>query len=294
MERMSHLLHPLQRYQLQIEHALGEAVLQLGEESPLRAACEYSLLVGGKRLRPAVVLMVADALGARHSVIKAALATEFLHTASLIADDLPSMDNAELRRDALTLHRKYGEDVALLATYALIAAGYGYIAENALELKQLEPAGEWDHVCVLAIANATRNTGIHGTTGGQYLDLHPPAVLEDALARLIHLKTTTLFEVSFVLGWLFGGGNRDQLPSVAELSRNFGLAYQIADDLDDLEEDRQLGRGVNYALQFGETQARVQLSAALDACEQLAHTLGLRGAALFEITSALRQTAALA
>jgi geranylgeranyl diphosphate synthase type II len=282
----------LQRYHGQIEAALHDAVQGLGEDTRLREACGYALLSGGKRLRPAIVLMVADALGAKHSVIRAALATEFFHTASLIADDLPCMDDAPLRRAQPTLHRRFGQDVALLATYALIAEGYQYIAENVEELKCRAPGKPWDEIGIRALQNATRNTGIRGATGGQYIDLHPPEKASGALVRqLIHMKTTTLFEISFVLGWLFGGGNPAELPRVTELSHQFGLAYQIADDLDDLDEDTRQGRPFNYALAFGLDAARQQLRDSVATCETLSEGLGLRVGALLEISSSLREMA---
>lgn len=284
-------LHALQRHHSKIELALREAVGRLGEPSRLRDACEYALLSGGKRLRPALVLLVADALGARHSVMRVALATEMFHTASLIADDLPCMDDAAERRTKPTLHREFGDDVALLATYALIAEGYQLLAENVAELKERDPVHPWDSVGIRALENATRNTGIRGTTGGQYIDLHPPTPLDgETVLKLIHMKTTTLFEISFVLGWLFGGGAIEQLDRVTELSRQFGLAYQIADDLDDVDEDARNGRRVNYALAFGTDNARAQLQESLSRCESLAESLGL-GGPLLAITAFLRNMA---
>ncbi len=282
---------PLRRYRSEIDEGLRKAVLHMGEESRLRAACEQALLSGGKRLRPAIVLAVAEALGAQHSVIKAALATEFFHTASLIADDLPCMDDAEDRRQRPTLHRAFGEDIALLATYALIAEGYRFVAANAFELKRLRPEQPWERVGLLALENATRNTGLQGTTGGQYLDLHPPAELDGTLAKLIHMKTTTLFEISFVFGWLFGGGDPDRLSGVTELARHLGLAYQIADDLDDVEEDARVGRRVNYALTFGVDRARQQLFESVGSCETHLASLGLRGEVLLQLSTMLRQRA---
>src|ERR1700722_633886 len=103
----------LKPYQQQIEQKLQESIEQLGAKSKLRDACEYALLNGGKRFRPILVIMIANALGKKFDVTSAALAVEFFHTASLIADDLPCMDDDDERRSKPTLHKVYGEGTAL-------------------------------------------------------------------------------------------------------------------------------------------------------------------------------------
>src|SRR5688572_22103732 len=114
----------LEPYKQLIEQKLRESIDQLGPKTTLRDACEYALFSGGKRFRPALVLMIANALGYEVDVLPAAMGIEFFHTASLIADDLPCMDNDDERRNKPTTHRLYGESTSLLATYALISAGY--------------------------------------------------------------------------------------------------------------------------------------------------------------------------
>ena len=127
------ILEPYKQY---IEQKLRESVEQLGDKNPLRDACEYAFLNGGKRFRPALVLMIAKGIGFEADVSQAALGIEFFHTASLIADDLPCMDNDEERRHKPTTHRIYGESTALLATYALISAGYACLAKNGNIIKR--------------------------------------------------------------------------------------------------------------------------------------------------------------
>src|SRR5437016_8742652 len=117
-------------YKARIEPAIVSSLSRFGEKTELRDACEYSLQTGGKRFRPAIVYMVTDALKSKNDVTDAALAVEFFHTASLIADDLPCMDNDDFRRGRPTTHKVYPESVALLASFALIAAGFEYIAMN--------------------------------------------------------------------------------------------------------------------------------------------------------------------
>lgn len=269
-----------------VDQALAAGMHRLGEPSPLRDACGYALLNGGKRLRPAIVLLVAEAKGHPQEVVRAALATEYFHTASLIADDLPCMDDALDRRGRAALHRAYGEDVAVLASYALIAEGYRSIAATSLDLERAAP-GRWGRACALAVECASVNTGLGGAAGGQYLDLHPPAALEAALPELLHMKTATLFEISFVFGWLFGGGDAERLPRVRALSKAFGLAYQLADDLDDFEQDAAKG-AVNYAVHLGADRAQALLRASLATCEEIADELGLRTAAFLELLGSCR------
>ena len=123
-------LNDLYSLKNKVEEELKSVISNLGEKTKLRDACEYSLLSGGKRVRPIIVLMIREALGARFDVMPAALATEFFHTASIIADDLPCMDNDDQRRDKPTLHKVFDESVALLSSYTLISLGYEYIHKN--------------------------------------------------------------------------------------------------------------------------------------------------------------------
>lgn len=238
-------------YKLKFEKSLKEYIPSLGEKSQLRDACEYALLSDGKRFRPALVYMMQEALGSKADVTKAAFAVEFFHTASLIADDLPCMDNDDERRNRPATHKVFGETTALLATYALIAAGYECLAKNAQELG---PAG--DRVCTLALENAAYNTGLLGATGGQFLDVYPPDLSVATLRDILHKKTVSLFEISFMLGWLYGGGDIGLCDKVKKAASHFGMAFQIADDFDDIEQDKKNGRQVNMALVCGEASAR--------------------------------------
>lgn len=248
----------LKPYKQLIEQKLRENIEQLGVKNALRDACEYALLNGGKRFRPALVMMIAKALGCEADVSQAAMGIEFFHTASLIADDLPCMDNDDERRNAPATHRVYGESVALLATYALISGGYACLAKNARMLKNsAHPhAHQSDHLCVLALENATYNTGLCGTTGGQFLDLTPPNLSLSLVQEVIQKKTVTLFEISFVLGWLFGGGDLNQLDLVKKSAAYFGMAFQIADDLDDMAQDLAHHHSINIANVLGKEHAK--------------------------------------
>ena len=255
-------------YRSQLELLIKENIPALGPKTQLRDACEYALLNGGKRFRPALVLMIAKALGSKIDASQAALAIEYFHTASLIADDLPCMDDDDFRREKPSTHKIFGEGSALLASYALISAGYGCIVKNS----QILPTNG-DQVCRLALENATENTGLLGATGGQFLDLFPPDLSIETLREIIHKKTVSLFEISFIFGWLFGGGDLHRLDEVKKAASHFGMAFQIADDLTDVAQDIKNQRKVNFALVFGPENAldafRIEKEAFLNTIETL-------------------------
>lgn len=206
-----------EEYKKRFELSLREYIEKMGPKSSLRDACSYSLMNGGKRLRPLIVLMTADAIGSCE-VMPAALSVEFFHTASLIADDLPCMDNDLKRRGVPSLHRAFGEAPAILASYTLIAAGYGGIHENGKILQQSPQfaisANSRAMTCLEAV---TRSAGIHGATQGQFLDLFPPPLDYRVVREIILKKTVTLFEISFLFGWLFGGGISLLFPHCAHV-----------------------------------------------------------------------------
>ncbi len=243
----------IKNYQERVDRGINESISLFGPKTPLRDACEYALRNGGKRFRPSIVLMIADAIGKGVNVMQAALSIEYFHTASLIADDLPCMDNDDLRRDCPSLHKKFNESIALLASYTLISEGYGAVARNSgiIARSGLGFAHEADHRCVLTIENITYNTGLSGAVGGQFSDLFPSDLSLNTILEIIQQKTGSLFEIAFVTGWLFGGGATERLPQIKKLAHHFGNAFQIADDLGDMEQDVKNERKVNVANLFG-------------------------------------------
>jgi geranylgeranyl diphosphate synthase type II len=253
------MTHPaLMHYKKIIEQKIVENMPAFGPKNPLRDACEYVLTNDGKRFRPALVYMIADALGHKADVTQAALAIEYCHTASLVADDLPCMDDDDLRRNRPSAHKAFGEDMALLVSYALIAASYGCLEKNSRVIKDsdLPFAKRADSICVLALENASFNTGLFGATGGQFVDLYPPDLSLETIRDVLHKKTVSLFEISFVFGWLYGGGDPARLDDVKKAAGHFGMAFQIADDIDDLDQDIKNGRKVNMAAVFGLESAK--------------------------------------
>ena len=242
-EAVTAILSP---YKERIESSILEVSNRFGEKTALRDACEYALQTGGKRFRPALVFMISDALGKNLDVSGAAVSVELFHTASLIADDLPCMDNDDFRRGRPTTHKAFGEATALLASFALIAAGFEEIARNSAARPLLaQPATYF----------ASRLNGIHALIGGQYLDLYEAHLDEKKIYEIMEKKTVSLFQLSFILGYLFGGGDPTRVPEVEKVAYDFGAAFQILDDIDDIEKDLQAGRKANYALLFSKEKA---------------------------------------
>lgn len=237
-----------------IEKEIARSILGFGEKTKLRDACEYALKSGGKRYRPLLVLLVAEGVGKGLNVMPAALSVEYFHTASLIADDLPCMDNEEERRSKPCLHKVYGETIALLGSYALICAAFEKIRENGIVLRE-SGISHSDQICSIALEHTSICAGIKGATGGQFLDLFPPNFNLDTIRDVIYKKTVTLFEVSFTLGWLFGGGDLDKTDRIKKAAYHFGMAFQIADDIEDLAQDEKNQREINIARHIGKERA---------------------------------------
>jgi geranylgeranyl diphosphate synthase type II len=275
----------LDTYRQKFERELLTGIERFGEKSRLRDACEYALVNGGKRLRPLIVMMTSDALAKGFDVTAAALSVEFFHTASLIADDLPCMDNDDMRRNRPSLHKTFGEATAILASYTLIAEGYGGIHLNGERMREQsrERASE---AALLCLAAATRCAGIQGATNGQFLDLFPPDSSWETIQKVIEQKTVTLFEISFLFGWLFGGGGRAHLKELQTLARNLGMAFQIADDLDDVPQDGK--RGVNIAGVLGKEKARSLFEEKIAAFKNSLEGLGLWTKPFQEFYASLR------
>lgn len=191
----------------------------------------YALTGAGKRVRPVLTLAVAELFGERSDpVLDLACAIEMVHACSLVLDDLPSMDDAQLRRGRPTVHRVYGENVALLASLALLNRAYALVAESAHRLALRRYTAE-DMVHHLAAA-----IGSDGLIGGQALDLlaKPEELNLDTLEYIHSHKTGALFMAAGELGAMAADARRRDLEVIARYAKNLGLAFQIADDLLDV------------------------------------------------------------
>jgi geranylgeranyl diphosphate synthase type II len=200
----------------------------------------YSLMAGGKRLRPILAVAACEAVGGHlDAVIGYACALEMIHTYSLVHDDLPCMDDDDLRRGRPTNHKVFGEAIATLAGDGLLTDAFGLIAAAARS-KGVPPEVVIDVISELADA-----AGSAGMVGGQVLDLlaegRPLTVQE--LEHLHGRKTGALFVASVYGGARLGGANQHQLEALRAYARALGLAFQVADDLLDVEQTtQQLGK----------------------------------------------------
>ena len=204
-------------------------------------AMAYSLLAGGKRLRPILCLASADAVGGdRTMALPAACAIELIHTYSLIHDDLPAMDNDTMRRGRPTLHVVAGEGMAILAGDGLLTQAFHHLAS---EPRSTDPDVVVRKLAVIQLIAAA--AGPAGMVGGQAIDLasvtpdpagrlSPP--LDEQGVRTMHSKKTgALLRVSGTAGAVMGGGTREQVAAIDEACGEFGLAFQIVDDILDVE-----------------------------------------------------------
>ncbi len=199
----------------------------------LHAAMRYSLEAGGKRLRPVLVLAVAelDVQAGKPDALPAAVAIECLHTYSLIHDDLPCMDDDDLRRGRPTLHREFDEATALLAGDALLTHAFGLLAEAYADRPVLAHA---------LIAELARTAGSQRLIGGQMEDLLGEAKGNATPADLeyIHLnKTAAMIETALVMGGLLLDWPEQPLKCLRQIGRDLGLAFQIVDDILDVTAD---------------------------------------------------------
>lgn len=231
-------------------------------------AMKYSLFAGGKRLRPALTLGACEMIcGDDAPAMPAACALEMIHTYSLIHDDLPCMDNDDLRRGKPTSHKQYNEATAILAGDGLLTMAFYELART----------GRADAVAALAEAS-----GVGGMAGGQYYDmLSQGGTCDlDRLQQIHACKTGALITVSLRLGALFGDASPEQLDAVTHYGRHLGMLFQITDDILDVTGDAEaLGKSVGkdeqsekatYPAVLGLEQSRVLAhDAASAACAEL-------------------------
>ncbi|KAL8265938.1 hypothetical protein R6Q59_003282 [Mikania micrantha] len=221
-----------------VNNALEEAV-PLQEPLKIHEAMRYSLLAGGKRVRPILCLASCELVGGAESRAMAmALAVEMVHTMSLIHDDLPCMDNDDLRRGKPTNHKVYGDDTAVLAGDALLSLAFEHLATRTI--------GVGPDRVVQAISELASAVGSLGLVAGQIVDISSEGKQDVDLNKLeyIHVhKTAKLLEAAVVGGAVLGGGNSDEVERVRKYARSIGLLFQVVDDiLDVTKSSEELGK----------------------------------------------------
>jgi geranylgeranyl diphosphate synthase type II len=215
-----------------------QLVEELNERDPLnKTLCEsmkYSLMAGGKRLRPIMLMAAADAVGAKGTdYLTTGCAMEMIHTYSLIHDDLPAMDDDDYRRGKLTNHKVYGAGMATLAGDALLTLAFEVM---------LRQQGVSAETLVQVVREISQAAGPDGMGGGQALDLESEGKqISMETMKKIHLgKTGALFRAAIRSGAILGGASEDELQALTVYADNFGLAFQITDDILDVIGDEQV------------------------------------------------------
>lgn len=211
----------------------------------IHEAMRYSVMNGGKRLRPVLAIASCEAVGGDYSaVLPTGCAIEFIHAFSLIHDDLPSLDNDDLRRGRPTNHKVFGEAVAILAGDGLLAYAFETITQ---QTKNVPAEVVVDVTCKVAAA-----TGMSGMIVGQIVDMisEGKKVDHETLKFMHRNKTGALITVSCVTGAMIGGGSPEQIASLRVYGEKIGIAFQIADDILDIEgSEEKLGKPIGSDLE---------------------------------------------
>ena len=235
-----------------VDEALAEVGLeQPADTAPLAEALRYSLLAGGKRLRPLLCLATAEAVGgSAESALPTALALELVHTFSLVHDDLPALDDDDLRRGRPTSHVRFGEDVAILSGDGLLNEAYGRVARS-----EGVPAER----LLAVVRELSDGVGLAGMIGGQYLDITGSLDLE----RTARLKTGALIATSCACGAIVAGARVDETDAARRFGSELGLLFQIVDDiLDATGTDAQLGKRAGADVRRGRHTFATELGVA--------------------------------
>lgn len=262
----------LKRRQRLVDRALELWVSSKDEFPPqLHRAMHYSLFPGGKRLRPILALAAAEAVGGRAAdALPLACSLELIHTYSLIHDDLPSMDNDDLRRGKPTCHRIFGEALAILAGDALLTEAFHILTRP--DLMKGVPSSHR----LRAIYHVARAAGSSGMIGGQVMDITSEGKkIENPLLEYIHShKTGALIAASAYAGGIVGGGSPRECRALKRYGEKLGLAFQVTDDLLDVQgEVNKLGKAARkdeakgkatYPALFGIAESRRKAEALVE------------------------------
>lgn len=243
----------------QIEVSLGDNLpfAPAAVETAFNEAVRYSVFPGGKRLRPVLTMLGAELFGGQpKDVLNAAAAVEYIHTSSLIFDDLPCMDDSPHRRGKLALHEKFGEGLSTLVAIGFLNQAYQLVALD----------GNGDHErSVNAILEIVDCVGPRGMVGGQSVDLMIATGGECKICSrskfggVLNLKTSSLIRLALRLGAILSGGRGEQIAILSEFAEALGHAYQISDDIIDLHQDASIlqnSKETNETKRSAETLAK--------------------------------------
>ena len=240
-----------------------------GFSRTMAQAMNYSMLAGGKRLRPMLMQETFRLFGGSGKLVKPFMAgMEMIHTHSLIHDDLPALDNDDYRRGRLTTHKVYGEAMGILSGVALL----NYAYETMLQAFAMAETLQQKEAVIDALQVMAEKTGIHGMLGGQSVDVENDgkALEKNMLDYIYENKTAALIEASMMTGAILAGADAEQVSVIEQAAKRIGLAFQIQDDiLDVTSTDEELGKPVHsdeknhkvtYVTLFGTEKAAAQVA----------------------------------
>ncbi len=275
------------------QNIINKALLNIlpkahGPSSELTRAIHYSILAGGKRIRPILMLEIADMLGkSPSSILPAASAIEYIHTSTLILDDLPCMDNSNMRRGRQSVHKRFGESTAILASYSLVALGFELLIKNA---KAVSKNSDLAFKVAKTMSDAI---GFSGVCSGQYVDLKTGAkrIKTGALSYLHEHKTADLFAASCEISGYLSGAGDEQVKALRLYGKNIGLAFQIYDDILSLtKSETALGKQTkadinapNFVNLFGYDKAQVYLERYINQADMALDIFGKKADLLRDI-----------
>jgi geranylgeranyl diphosphate synthase type II len=271
----------------EVEQRLAEVMQSsIGVPQNLRAAIEHALLAPSKRVRPVLVYLIAEPEEAHRSpVLDLGCAVEMVHTASLILDDLPCMDDAMMRRERPSTHIAFGQSTAILSAIALLTRAFGLIAE-------LDSAPSIRTRLAAVLADAV---GYNGLVAGQEIDINGRADLvnQDQVENLNWLKTGTLFVAAAEMAAILRGLSPENIQSVRSFAKHLGLAFQTADDLlDKTATADEIGKDVlqdndkaTLVTIFGAKRARLTCDQHLEAAEAALAQSGVTAAPIEALIS---------
>ncbi len=258
----------LKQVRVAIDQRLDQLLPDNGNQRDLVArAMRESTLAPGKRMRPILLILAAQGLGSKgNQALELGCAVEMIHAASLVLDDMPCMDDAQLRRGRPTVHIEFGQDVAILTAVALLSRAFGVVAA----ISDLQPAIRTQLVEILANA-----VGMQGLVLGQFQDLRDGQRNRspEEIALTNSLKTGVLFGAIMDMAWLVGGGDEKSRPALQSFAFELGQAFQLYDDLRDTSTDSDKDQGKDegkstFVSLYGEAEVSKRLYTHLSNAEQ--------------------------
>lgn len=273
----------LKKRQEEFEACLKEMTYQDGEPKTLFESLNYSLFIGGKRIRPVMLLAACESVGGdKEDAMPLACAMEMIHTYSLVHDDLPAMDDDDLRRGEPTNHKVYGEATAILAGDALLNMAYEVMIGGAITVRDKDAYIE-------AMEQVAINAGAKGMIAGQVADIESEGEEPDkeTLSFIHNHKTGALLRASVISGAMVGGASEDELDNLTKYAEAIGLMFQIRDDiLDVVGDEKVLGKKtgadsehgkMTYPYVYGLNASHKKIEELLEIALKNLETFGERG-----------------